>query len=466
MRQTGSFRPLDFDESTATAEPWERLHELIAAGQPAAILPFLTSLAPGETARAMDRLSEGDQLALMTLLAPEDAADVLDTMTDGQAADLVEEMSAEQAAAIVQELPSAMQADLLGDLEDEDAQAILSNMRVPRRTEALRLMAYEPDTAGGVMMTEYLAYREDQAVADVIEDLRANADRYQDFDIQYAYVLGERDRLVGVLRLRDLLLTAPNVGVASIMIRDPLRVADNTTIEDLKRFFDEHAFYGIPVVDQDDRLVGVVRRAAVERGLNQRATQTFLAASGIVGDEELRSMPMVFRAKNRLSWLSLNIILNVIAASVITLFQDTLSAVVILAVFLPIISDMSGCSGNQAVAVSIREMSLGLLRPYEYMRVVIKEGSLGILNGVALGIVLGALAFLWKGNIWLSLVVFLALAINTLIAVLAGGLIPLLIKRLKFDPAVGAAPLLTTVTDMCGFLLVLGLATMVLDKLV
>jgi len=127
---------------------------------------------------------------------------------------------------------------------------------------------------------------------------------------------------------------------------------------------------------------------------------------------------------------------------------------------------MSGCSGNQAVAVSIREMSLGLLRPYEYLRVIIKEGSLGILNGVALGIVLGALTFLWKGNIWLSLVVFLALAINTLIAVLAGGLIPLLIKRLKFDPAVAAAPLLTTVTDMCGFLLVLSLATMVLDKLV
>ena len=176
-------------------------------------------------------------------------------------------------------------------------------------------------------------------------------------------------------------------------------------------------------------------------------------------------MPLRTRSFRRLSWLSINIVLNVIAASVIAAYQDTLSAVIALAVFLPIISDMSGCSGNQAVAVSIRELTLGLVRPYEFMRVVFKEGGVGIINGLALGVLLGTLAFLWKSNVYLGLVVGTALALNTILAVLLGGLIPLLLKALKLDPALASGPILTTVTDMCGFFLVLSFATVLLGKL-
>jgi magnesium transporter len=187
--------------------------------------------------------------------------------------------------------------------------------------------------------------------------------------------------------------------------------------------------------------------------------------AGLVGEEELRTMPLTGRSVRRLSWLSLNIVLNVIAASVIAIYQDTLSAVVALAVFLPIISDMSGCSGSQAVAVSIRELTLGLIRPYEFMRVVFKEGAVGILNGFVLGLLLAVLAYLWKQNLFLSLVVGTALALNTIVAVLVGGLIPLILKRLKFDPALASGPLLTTVTDMCGFFFVLSFATLALSRL-
>ena len=176
-------------------------------------------------------------------------------------------------------------------------------------------------------------------------------------------------------------------------------------------------------------------------------------------------MPLLSRSGRRLSWLSLNIVLNIIAASVIALYQDTLTAVIALAVFLPMVSDMSGCSGNQAVAVSMRELSLGLVRPTEIMRVLGKEISLGILNGLALGILLGGVAYLWKGNPFLGLVVGGALAVNTVVAVCLGGLIPLLLKRIKLDPALVSSPLLTTVTDMCGFFFVLSFATMLLTRL-
>jgi magnesium transporter len=150
---------------------------------------------------------------------------------------------------------------------------------------------------------------------------------------------------------------------------------------------------------------------------------------------------------------------------VIVAYEDTLSAVIALAVFLPIVSDMSGCSGNQAVAVSIRELSLGITKPYEFLRVWLQEVKVGVINGAVLGLLLGLAAYLWKGSPWLGLVVGAALAANTVIAVSIGGTVPLLLKRFKLDPAVASGPILTTVTDMCGFYLVLSLATLVLPRL-
>jgi magnesium transporter len=177
-------------------------------------------------------------------------------------------------------------------------------------------------------------------------------------------------------------------------------------------------------------------------------------------------MSLTTRSRRRLSWLSINILLNIAAASVIAYFQDTLSAVVALAVFLPIVSDMSGCSGNQAVAVSMRELSLAIVQPRDLLRVWLKEAAVGLMNGAALGVLLGLVAYLWLGNVLLGVIVGIALGFNTLIAVSIGGTVPLLLKGLRIDPAVASGPVLTTVTDMCGFLLVLGLATLALPWLI
>jgi magnesium transporter len=463
MRKSGSLLTPALPPGDGT-EPWEELRRLLAENRDG-IQAFLASLPLGDTVRAVSRLEEAERQTLLTLLPPDEAAAILHALPDPQAADAIEEMSADQAAAIVEELRSDHQADLLGDLEAGPAEAILERMALPRATTARRLLSYAPDTAGGLMTAEYLAYPETGTIGDVVEDLRAHGERYAGYNVQYTFVVGPDGRLSGVLRVRDLLLSPMSTPLRTIMFPDPLRVRDDSPLEDLKRFFDEHPLFGVPVIDAVGRLVGIVRRTAVEEALRQGATRTFLAMSGLVGEEELRTMPLRSRSLRRLSWLSLNIVLNVIAASVIALYQDTLSAVVALAVFLPIISDMSGCSGSQAVAVSIRELTMGLIRPYEFMRVVVKEGAVGILNGVILGILLGGLAFVWKHNLYLSLVVATALSLNTIVAVLVGGLIPLLLKRLKLDPALASGPILTTVTDMCGFFFVLSFATVVLGRL-
>jgi magnesium transporter len=167
-----------------------------------------------------------------------------------------------------------------------------------------------------------------------------------------------------------------------------------------------------------------------------------------------------------LAWLSANIVLNIIAASVISAYEETLTAVIALAIFLPMVSDMSGCSGNQAVGVTMRELSLGLVRPIDAFRVWLKEITVGVINGIALGILIGIVAWIWKGNPALGLVIGLALALNTMLAVSIGGIIPLLLKRVGQDPAAASSPLLTTVTDMAGFFFVLSLATLMMPWLV
>ena len=446
-------------------KPWEQLSELVGRDDPEQINDFLNSINPADTALAVSRLTATEQSRLLTLLEPEDAAEVIEDISDTQAADLIEDLPPEQAAAILEELDSDHIADLLGELDEEDAQAIIDQMDPEEAEEARQFLTYSPDTAGGLMLSEYLDFRSDQRVQDVLDDLQANREEYADYNVQYLYVTDEDNRLQGVLRMHDLLFPSREARLSSLMIGNPYKVSVEASLDDLRNFFEEHNLFGVPVIDAEAKLLGIVLPEAVEEAHQKQSTKQFLGLSGIVGGEEFRSMPLLSRSGRRLSWLSLNIVLNIIAASVIALYQDTLTAVIALAVFLPMVSDMSGCSGNQAVAVSMRELSLGLVRPTEIMRVLGKEISLGILNGLALGILLGGIAYLWKGNPFLGLVVGGALAVNTVVAVCLGGLIPLLLKRIKLDPALVSSPLLTTVTDMCGFFFVLSFASLLLNRL-
>jgi magnesium transporter len=453
-------------EQHAPPESWEHLEELLRQEDTQQAATYLVELPPGETARALSRLQPEARVQVLTALRPEDAAHILEGLVEIQAVDLIDDLPIPHAAAIINALPSDEQADLLGELEEEHAETILQAM-APEEAKDVRLLSqYPQESAGGLMITEYLVYPNTAQVKDVLDDLRTHAERYATYDVQYAYVTSPAGVLDGVLRLRDLLLTAPTTPVAAIRVANPLLLSTEAPLEELRQFFDHHGFFGAPVVDSERRLVGVVRRADVEEALGDRADQNLLKVSGIVGGEELRSMPLRERSSRRLSWLSINILLNVIAASVIAVYQDTLSAVIALAVFLPIISDMSGCSGNQAVAVSLRELTLGLVRPNELVLVLAKEAGVGIINGVVLGLLLGAVVWLWQGNPFLGVVVGGALALNTLVAVVLGGSIPLLLRRFKMDPALASGPILTTITDMCGFFFTLSFATAVLPQLV
>lgn len=446
--------------------PWEELSGAIEATDAQRLVEVLESLSSEETRRALSRLSYEDQQTVVEMLDAEHAAELLEALPEAQAVDLLEEMNPEDAADIVEQLPDNIGADLLQEMNSADSEAVLAELDDADEADHLReLTTYPWDSAGGLMTEAFAAFPVTHSVGKVLQELSENAEDYSDLDVQYVYAVSEVGELRGVLRLRDLVLTPRHRKIEDIMIRNPNSVQALDDLAKLAGIFREHDYLGLPVIDENNVMRGVISREAVHDAAAEHLAEDYLHASGIVGGEELRSMPLMHRSLRRLSWLAPNILLNLVAASVIALYEDTIQQVIALAVFLPIVSDMSGCSGNQSVAVSIRELTLGLIRPSEFLRVVWKEGLLGIFNGLVLGILLGTIAALWKDNAWLGLVIGGALWLNTILSVLLGGLVPLLLKRFKIDPALASGPILTTCTDMCGFFLVLNLASIVLAKL-
>jgi magnesium transporter len=451
-------------EQDQAPQPWEELRELATTGDTEKLEAFIETLDPNEAIRAIFRLDSGAREAVLTTLSPAEAADLIEEIPDEHAADMIERLDASDAAAILNEMQSDDQADVLGEMNDTGAEAILAKMEPGEAKDARRLMSYGDDVAGGLMMTETVSFPEQTTVGEAIEELSRIAETDSDIYRQSLYVVSGWRRLVGVADVSALVLTPRSAPVADIMTV-AAHVRPDTSLDQLNVFCDRNDIAAVPVIDEHVRLLGVVTRNSVTKAMAERAEEERRKMQGIIGGDEIRTMPILRRSRRRLSWLSVNIVLNIIAASVIAFYEDTLSAVIALAVFLPIVSDMSGCTGNQAVAVSMRELALGIVKPFEVFRVWWQEASVGLINGVALGSLLGVAAWLWKGNPYLGLVVGGALAANSLIAVSIGGTVPLLLKRAGVDPAIASGPILTTVTDMCGFLLVLSIAAAMLPLL-
>ena len=427
------------------------------------VTSLVGTLSAPDARRALLNLTGPNQLHLLELLPSADAAALVEGLPSEMASDLVSRLVPETAAHIVEALHTDAQADVLGEMAEADADAILAEMTPQEAETVRRLAAYDDNTAGGLMNAEAFQFRQDETVGAVLRGLASEDDDFERYRGQHPYITDDEGRLVGVVSLRGLLTSNRRSRLERIM-SPAIGVAPDVGLDELAGLFEEHPFFGLPVVDEETRLIGVVSRSAVADAELERAESSSLARQGV--SEELRAMPTLLRSRRRLAWLSANIVLNIIAASVISAYEATLTAVIAIAVFLPMVSDMSGCSGNQAVAVTLRELALGLIRPADAARVWLKEVSVGLINGAVLGVLIALVCWVWKGNPWLGLVIGLALALNTVIAVSIGGVVPLLLKRFRQDPAVASGPLLTTVTDMAGFFLVLSLASLFMPLLI
>lgn len=407
--------------------------------------------------------SDAEALQILAELAPETAAEVLRHMDDEVSSQLLARLKRPEAVEILEEMVPDSAVDLIEELAEGEQAELLRRMEPPEAEVLKKLIEYLPDTAGGLMSPEFVALPEHLTVQQAIEALRRKASEAE--TIYYAYVVDREGRLLGVLSMRDLIMRSSDRPVREVMIRDVLTVPVETDAEEVARLFDRYNFLALPVVDPENRLLGIVTFDDVIDAIREETTEDMHRLVGVGVDERVFS-PWQASLKRRLPWLYVNLLTAFLAATVVGLFQGAIQEYVILAVFMPIIAGMGGNAGSQTVTVLVRGLALGEIKPGEGRRALVKELLLGALHGAAIGAVVALVAYAlshqWGTSPLLGLVVFLAMLFNLVFAGVAGVLIPLGLRFFGLDPALASQIFLTTVTDTAGFFFLLGLATLLL----
>ncbi len=370
---------------------------------------------------------------------------------------LLESMRVSRLSGIIGEMFSDDAADLLGQISEERLDEIMTHLPPKEAREISGLLQYDEDTAGGIMQTEVISFSEQLTIAETIEKLRSMEDLTSSDGLFYVYVTDPNGRLGGVLRVRDLLFGKPEVKIQEIMVREVRAVSVHADQEEIARMFRHYGFAVIPVVDDFQKLRGVVTSDDVMDILEEEATEDMQRMIGLSG-EERTSTPWKQAVRKRLPWLYVNLITAFLAGSVVALFESTIAQYAVLAVFLPIIAGQGGNAGTQVLTIVVRSLALDDVPEKGQRDILVKELIVGVLNGLAIGVVVGGIAWVWQQNLALGIVVFAAMMLNMIAAGLSGVVIPFGLKALRIDPALASAIMLTTVTDVVGFFLFLGFA--------
>lgn len=410
---------------------------------------------PADVADQLERLPVEEASQMLHQLPPEEAAQILSEVEPDQRKGLVAEFSTTQLTEVVKEMSHDQAADLLADVPDAQRAEILAQH--PGRSQVAQLLKYPEDSAGGIMSDRFITLEADQTVGQALQNLHGMADEEKAQSITYLYVLDGAKRLVGVVPLRELVFRRPERRVREIMSSEVKHVWVDADQETIARMFQHYHYLAVPVLDRERRLVGIVSASQVMDVLRSEATEDMQLMVGLSGEERART-PWKVSFPRRLQWLTINLVTAFLAGGVVGFFESTIAKWTALAIFLPIVAGQGGNAGIQTLTVIIREMALGEMKPGDGWRVLGKETLLGVLNGIAIGIIVGIAGYFWKGSIALGVIVAVAMLLNMLAAALAGVMVPFTLRALRIDPALASGILVTTVTDVAGFLFFLGLA--------
>ncbi len=415
---------------------------------------------PADIAEVLSHLSDEEATQLLhRLYLRRAAAEPLGEMEPEDSADLITELDRDEATKILSRMDPDDAVDLLEELPDEVQQDILSHLNRKQSRILTKLLEYPPDTAGGLMSPEVIALPLTMTVQEAIDFLRRKAEEVE--TIYYAYAVDEAGKLEGVIALRDLVLARPDTRLSSLVHRDVVSVPVDTDAEDVARLFDKYNYYALPVVDAERKLLGIITIDDVIDVIRDETTEDIYRSHGVPLEERVDT-PWYESVRWRLPWLYFNLLTAFLAASVVGAFESTIAKYAVLAFFMPIIAGQGGNAGMQTVTIVTRGIALGEVPKGEGWRILSKEFLLGILDGLAMGIVVGAVGFLWKHTITLGLVVFLAMVLNMINAGVVGTVIPLSLRALRLDPALGGSIFLTTFTDTLGFAFLFLLAHLLL----
>ncbi len=445
-------------DDISTDEEMRDLVEQLQGGEASPqLVARLADLHPADQADVLEELTAEEGAELVRALPPEEGAELLEYMEDEETAAIAEQIPAAELAAILDEMALDKAADLLGDLSPAQQAALLPQME---EEAALRsLLAYPDETAGGLMVPIAFHLKATMSAATVLEVLR-RAEPDPEL-IYYLFVEDEARRLVGVVSLRRLVIATPETSVREIMDSSVQAVNALTDQEECALLLQQYGLLALPVVDEQNRFLGVITVDDLVDVAVDEANEDTMLLGGLPGDtdafdtfgESLRS---------RLPWLYVNLVTAFLAASVVSLFEETIARFAVLAVFQGIVAGQGGNAGTQTLTLMVRGLATGNLALQDARLLLRREALLGLTQGLAVAMVVVLVALLWKGDPRIALILGVAMVGNMTIANIAGVSIPLLLERLGVDPAVSSGVFVTTVTDICGFFFFLGLATWLL----
>lgn len=416
---------------------------------------LVADLQAPDLADVIEILEPDERVALIQALGPSFDYEVLSELEESVRDQLSEALPNELLAKAVTELETDDAAYLIENLEESDKEEILAQLPSSDREALERNLEYPEETAGRLMQSDFVAVAPFWTVGHVIDHMRETEDLPEHFS--EIFVVDPTYRVLGSLDLSRLLRTKREVQVSAIMDTERHMMLATADQEEVARQFERYDLMSAPVVDEHNRLVGVVTVDDVVEIIQDEAEEDMKALAG-VGDERL-SDSVANVARPRFWWLLVNLGTAILASAVISMFDATIEKMVALAVLMPIVASMGGNAGTQTMTVAVRALATRELTAANVVRVVFRETAVGLLNGFAFAIVMGVIALYWFGSNRLGAVIGAAMIVNLLAAALAGIFIPLALNRLKFDPAVSSTVFVTTVTDIVGFFAFLGLAS-------
>jgi magnesium transporter len=417
---------------------------------------------PVAAARNLEALEEEEAADTLSSVPPSLAAQVVLRMNDEAVARIIdklpaevfravaEKMEARQAATVVLRLPAELRPRLLDALDDK------------RKREIQDLLTYPEDSAGRAMSTKFLALRSDLKVKEAIQKIRHSVQKGD--PASYLYVVDAENKLAGIMNMRDMIVAGPESTLQEAMRKDVFSVNAFEDREKVAHVLSDRRLFALPVVDNDRRLLGVVKADELIGDVQEEGTEDILKMFGAGGDERAFS-PVSFSLRKRLPWLYVNLATAFLAAAVVSMFESIIAKITILAVYLPVVAGQGGNAGAQSLAVVMRALVMREIRPHAARRLILKETWVGIINGLVIGLVTGVVAWIWQGNQYLGVVIGLAMIAN-LAAGLSGAAIPITMKAIGIDPAQSSSIILTTITDVVGFFSFLGFAVLFQDYLV
>jgi magnesium transporter len=443
----------------------DSVKRLMRMGATSNLVNLLQKQYPADLAQLFSELPERDRQAAFNLLVERNsklAMEALSELGPEAGAALLADRSADEIVRLAQELPSDDAAALIDYLPEELSGAVLEQLQKRPAGDAVGdLLEYAEQTAGRIMNPKVFALAEDMTAGEAITALQGSRDVEVVF---YLYVIDVRRHLVGVVSLRRLLLVSPETPLKRIMTTDIISVRVDMDQEEVARQVATYNLLAIPVVDEENKLVGVITVDDVIDVIKDEATEDVYRLAGVAGDDRVFATAGESLRK-RVPWLEVNLLTAFIAASVVALFEGTISQVTALAVFMPVVAGMGGNAATQTLTVIVRGIALGELTWANTRKALIKEALVGLGNGLACGLVAAVVVWLWKGNVWLGAILLGAMVINMFVAATAGTLIPLLLRALKIDPALASSVFITTLTDVFGFASFLGLGTLFIKYL-